>query len=204
MFERLLSAYRVTDRLAAAANTDVEQGTLAELFNTLGGATLANGLYRVHTASTAAQANRFVAAAFTEFGSSVACFGFDWLGRQFSLDFSSSAAEASIVLFEPGMGEALEIPVAYSSFHDAELVDNAEAALARSSFERWGAPVPFDKCVGYKIPLFLGGEDEFSNLEVIDTDVYWTVVGQLRCGTLDLPRGTTVSSISRASGQPDP
>ncbi|WP_434798222.1 T6SS immunity protein Tdi1 domain-containing protein [Terrisporobacter vanillatitrophus] len=33
--------------------------------------------------------------------------------------------------------------------------------------------------MGYKVPLFLGGEDDISNLEEIDMEVYWSVTGQL-------------------------
>lgn len=42
------------------------------------------------------------------------------------------------------------------------------------------APVNFDECVGYKIPLFLGGDDHIGNLQSTDLDVYWTLTGRLR------------------------
>jgi len=83
-------------------------------------------------------------------------------------------------MFEPGTGEALEIPVPFSRFHDEELVDYTEEALARSFFYQWqrsGGPAPtVSECVGYQRPLFLGGKDTVANLEISDLDVYWTIM----------------------------
>lgn len=84
--------------------------------------------------------------------------------------------------------DALEIPVPFSEFHDTELVDHPDAALASDFFVEWltenpGA-VEFEQCVGYVVPLFLGGQDVIGNLELIDLDVYWTLSGQLRVATL--------------------
>jgi len=86
-------------------------------------------------------------------------------------------------MLEPGTGQVLEIPAPFSRFHDEELVDYAEAALATSFFEVWSAThrsvLGFGECAGYRTPLFLGGSDDVQNLELSDIDVYWTIVGQL-------------------------
>lgn len=76
--------------------------------------------------------------AFPEFGGRFVCFGYDWLGRQFATDSRRGESEdPEILLFEPGTGEALEIRVPFSQFHDAELVDFAEEALALGFFSQW-------------------------------------------------------------------
>ena len=41
-------------------------------------------------------------------------------------------------------------------------------------------PIIRTGCVGYKVPLFLGGADVLANLEVIDLSVYVEICGQLR------------------------
>jgi len=51
----------------------------------LAGTTLGQGMYRFHTRSSAATADSLVAAADPDFGGRIACFGMDWLGRQFPL-----------------------------------------------------------------------------------------------------------------------
>ncbi|WP_431278627.1 T6SS immunity protein Tdi1 domain-containing protein [Leifsonia poae] len=57
------------------------------------------------------------------------------------------------------------------------------------------SPLAFDECVGYEVPLFLGGGDEIDNLQVADMEVYWTLTGQLRVATHDLRPGRSVSEI---------
>lgn len=36
----------------------------------------------------------------------------------------------------------------------------------------------YGQCIGYKVPLFLGGKDDVSNLELSDLDVYWYAISQ--------------------------
>ena len=99
-------------------------------------------------------------------------------------------------MFEPGTGEALEIPANLNTFHDDGLLDLGEAALAISFYEKWrssgGAAPDYDQCIGYRRPLFLGGEDGIDNMEVSDLDVYWHITGQLIQKTRGLPQGTPV------------
>ena len=59
---------------------------------------------------------------------------------------------------------------------------------ASEFFEAWlrgnPGPIRFDQCVGYQVPLFLGGADELRNLSVTDLDLYWTLTGELRTSAL--------------------
>jgi hypothetical protein len=86
-------------------------------------------------------------------------------------------------MLDPGTAEALEIPCNLRSFHEHELIAYEDAALASQLYSRWrqagGAAPGYGTCVGYKVPLFLGGDDEVGNLETSDIDVYWHVTGQL-------------------------
>ena len=82
----------------------------------LAGASLGRGLYRLHTASSATTADELVGAAYPDFEGRVACFGMDWLGRQFSLDSTrGSTNDPEVLLFDVGAGEALEIATPFSS-----------------------------------------------------------------------------------------
>lgn len=86
-------------------------------------------------------------------------------------------------MLEPGTAEALEIPCNIETFHENELIQYREEALAASFYQQWlecgGLPPAVNQCIGYKKPLFLGGTDTVDNLEVSDLDVYWTIAGQL-------------------------
>ncbi|MBT2533274.1 DUF1851 domain-containing protein [Arthrobacter sp. ISL-48] len=106
-----------------------------------------------------------------------------------------------VLIFEPGTGETLEIPAPFSGFHDEELTEYADAALAREFFEIWSAansdslPLSPHQCAGYRVPLFLGGSDAVENVELSDLEAYWSICGQLRLGAMRLPPGTEINRM---------
>lgn len=108
--------------------------------------------------------------------------------------------EQLVLLLEPGTGEALEVPANYSSFHTDELVHHADAAVANSFYRAWrlagGLAPAYDQCVGYKIPLFLGGEDEVSNLELCTFETYWGLSTQLLAQVRRLPEREPIGRVT--------
>lgn len=198
MFERFLDALSVSGGAIPVAQ--FPRATVGALLDGAGGRTFGDGLYRVHTRASASASDALVRGAFPEFAGRPTCFGYGWLGRQFATDAGrGSADDPEVMMFEPGTGEALEIPVPFSRFHDEELVDYAEEALAREFFDQWlrsGGPSPtVSECVGYQRPLFLGGQDLVANLELSDLYVYWTLMGQLRRQAKGLPEGTSIVEV---------
>jgi hypothetical protein len=55
--------------------------------------------------------------------------------------------------------------------------------------------IPYQECVGYRVPLFLNGKDAVSNQELIDTEVYWETQCQLYNQIKKLPDGTKIGSV---------
>ena len=149
-----------------------------ELLKAVGGLSFNGGLYRTHLLKDVPGWNATIATAWTETAAKVCCFGYDWLGRQFALYGAST-----ILQFNAGDPEFVEIPGDIEAFHNEVLPEMVEPALAVAFYEAWkesGGAVPkHDECIGYKKPLFLGGEDWIDNLELIDLDVYWTVTAPL-------------------------
>ena len=198
MLDRFVEAFAITDRVSSSESP--ENITLAELQVAFGGCTFAHGLYRLHTPSSAVGATDLVEEAFPEFRGRTACFGFDWMGRQFALDLRQAESDqAPVLLLEPGTGEALEIPVPFADFHDTVAVEYSDAVFASAFFAEWkqggGATPEFDQCIGYKTPLFLGGADAVDNLEVSDFEVYWSICGQLRTQAAGLAPGTRIGEV---------
>lgn len=170
---------------------------LNSLIERFGGASFEHGIYRVVRASEVHEWNTRAAIPFPEFGGSITCFGFDWLGRVFAVDRRRcERGQPGVVMFEPGTGEALEIPCDIASFHDEELIEFRDAALASNFQDRWlasgGAAPRYGQCIGYRKPLFLGGADDLSNLELFDIDVYWHLTAQLIVKAKGLPLGTPI------------
>ena len=201
-FDRFLAAFPI--RTGGVRNESWSAWPIEgfeELMSTCGGSTFERGLYRLHTSESSENAAVAVGEAFPELVSGTAPFGFDWLGRQFAVDLRHGR-DRNVLLLEPGTGEILEIPLSFADFHNLELVDEPEAALAQSFFGEWVAanptllPLAPDVCVGYEIPLFLGGGDEVENLAPVDLWVYWSISGQLLLQRPGLEPGTTISSVT--------
>lgn len=169
----------VDDRLGSVAG-------YGQLMAAAAGCSFNDGIYRLHSAETAATGQASAVAAFPSLEGRGAVFAFDWLGRQFAVDFARLSGDQPMVLMlEPGTGEALEIPATFVEFHNTELTEFADSSLASEFFATWAAghaddlPLDHSDCVGYLVPLFLGGEDTIENLEVIDFNVYWAVLSDI-------------------------
>lgn len=182
---------------------DLQKSTpgFMELFNRCEGASFGNGLYRLHTLADIQKWNAMILEAFPAHAGQIECFGYDWLGRHFGLYVDREVGgEPQIIMFEPGSGDVFEIPCSFIEFHNDEIPEAHDACLASSYFSEWleqhPASLATSECVGYKQVLFLGGEDEVSNLEKGDMDVYWTICAQLLQLTSDLPHDTVIKNVT--------
>lgn len=177
-----------------------EYSELKDFFSRYGGVSFNNGIYRAFDEDSVSLWNGYVTTAFPSYSGQINCFGVDWLGRIFALDVRrKELGLPGVVLFEPGTGDSFEVPGNIVSFHNDVLLNRSEAALAESFFGKWianGGPAPkIDQCIGYKRPLFLGGADEVSNLEVVGLEVYWGLSSQLIERVRDLPVGTSIGNV---------
>jgi hypothetical protein len=207
MFEQFTTRFAVlpADQAAGAPWRDSRLAAAAgysELAGRFAGCTFENGLYRLHDATTGPRSSAMVAEAFPEFAARACPFAHDWLGRQFSLDRGRlEGDEPLVLLLEPGTGEALEVPLSFAAFH-VQLDALREPALAAAFFADWAEanadrlPLRSDQCVGYRVPLFLGGRDALDNLEVSNLEVYWSLCAQLSLAAKGLPPGTSIGSVS--------
>jgi hypothetical protein len=153
-------------------------GSPSALRGAAGGQVFGGGLYRVLSDQMAATLTRDVFRAYPDYRDAVDCFATDWMGNVFAV----RASTGQVVMFELATCETLGIGVPFEAFHTDVLVNQAGAALAEPTFQTWcrqGGAVPAaNECVGYKTPLFFGGADEISNLELTDLEVYWHLTSQ--------------------------
>ena len=187
MFEAFKSAFR-SDGVSSASSSAEPQATerpdLRLLLSELGGQSFNGGLYRTMAVHEQSDWQDRIELAFPSSRGRAICFGYDWLGRAFALDSQRVEDGRPLVLMlEPGTGEMLEIPANIETFHNEELVEFSDAALAVDFHGRWlaagGAAPRRDQCIGYRKPLFLGGADDLENLETSDIDLYWHLLGQV-------------------------
>lgn len=180
----VFSKHYIRDGAAGTHQVFSVEPSVMALIQLLGGSSFSRGLYRIILESEKYEWDLTASKAFPDFGNRLSCFAYDWLGRIFALDPGRLVGGLpGVVMLEPGTGEALEIPCHISSFHDQELIEYRDAALAAEFHENWlsqGGPAPsYSQCIGYLRPLFLSGKDEVANLAVNDLNVYWEIASQL-------------------------
>ncbi|MET3577666.1 hypothetical protein ABID19_000681 [Mesorhizobium robiniae] len=201
MFETFRKNFPVDSRMPADPGNfslDTKVPGLNELLTSFGGASFKGYLYRVIRAQDVARWNARVCLGFPEFTGRITCFGYDWQGSVFAVDKQRlEQGEPGVLMFEPGTGKALKIPANIQTFHEVQVIQNADAALAANIYADWreagGAEPAYAQCIGYKRPLFLSGEDEIENMELSDVEVYWHLMGQLIAKVKSLPPGTPVN-----------
>jgi hypothetical protein len=172
-----------------------------EIIADLGGKTFCDGLYRVLRGDQVLASVEAMEGVFPEFAKRIVPFGYDWLGRHFAVDLGRVESGApQVLMLEVGAGEAMQIPTSIEDFHNIELVNHSDDALSVPFWKRWRESnsklLPYSECVGYKVPLFLGGKDDLPNLEIIDLSVYVHICGQLRNKTLSLSAGQSIGRIA--------
>lgn len=110
-------------------------------------------------------------------------FGYDWQGNCYGV----KKAKDEVLLFEVGTCEILSLSCNTLNFMDDISNGICREYLAKSFFDEWNEKMnpehltlQYGKCIGYKIPLFMGGKDDVSNLEYSDLEVYWCVLTEIK------------------------
>lgn len=149
----------------------------------LGGKQFGGGIFRSFSMQDIEKWTRIVTEAYPAFQNQFKLFGFDWLGRCFGIDLRKNTYQ-NVLMFEIGTDDVLEIPCSLEKFLNNEIPEDSEACLAESFFREWieysEKELEYGRCAGYKIPLFLGGEDNVKNLEDSDMEVYWAILTQFK------------------------
>lgn len=171
-----------------------------QVFALLAGKTFENGLYRIYPAGELSRRTKAVTAMYPKAVGKILVFAADWLGRQFALHFLEGKTSLPVVVcFEIGVAKVFTTDLPVIDFHNEALIDSADAALAFSLYKKWRrknkSAITPTRCVGYRVPLFLGGEDKVTNLHDIDMNVYVDVCGQLWRQVRNLPDGTPIDHI---------
>lgn len=148
----------------------------------LGGEQFGDGLFISFASTDIEKWTKIAEEAYPGLKGSIKLFGHDWLGRIFAIDHRESRKNL-ILMLEIGTGMALEIPCTFEDFLNEEMILYTDACLAKRFYEEWrsiGNSAPqYGQCVGYKVPLFLGGVDDVANIENGDMEVYWRLLSQM-------------------------
>ncbi|MEP6612670.1 MAG: T6SS immunity protein Tdi1 domain-containing protein [Mucilaginibacter sp.] len=168
---------------------------LCELFEKLSGTSFENGLFKIHTVGSFYLWTEIAFEYFKKYKGNSYCFAFDWVGRQYAVNYSGG--KTSILLLDPATAEVFKLETDIQSFLNEETDDFKNSHLEIERFntlsENVASNLRFGQCLGFKKFLFLGGKDELNNFEVNDMEVYWELSYQVYCKTRGLPPGTIVN-----------
>lgn len=180
MFNNFLNTYSVDNSVKVRAGLEapakfkmIEGAT--DFLATFQGASFGGGVYKVLQFDDIKKWNEIVLGIFSQFAGQIECFGIDWLGRVFAWDFKNH----KVLSLDPGFGEAITISCSFAELHNIEFVEYSDESLSTALFHEYvrknGNLESNNKCLGYKVSPFLGGEDTVDNLEAIDSEVYWSI-----------------------------
>lgn len=177
MLSKFLSYYNEENRVFKS------EALYEEFIKQLGGKKFGKGVFNTFAEENLAKWQQIVTEAYPEFKNKFRLFGYDWLGRCFGIDIRESDSDG-ILMFEIGTNDVLEIPCSFDEFLNEEIPLYSDACLAEKFFNEWmecsNIEIEYGRCAGYKVPLFLGGEDIVENLEDSDMEVYWGVLTQVK------------------------
>jgi hypothetical protein len=190
MFERFLGRYTPEGAVGCSgeellAYIDPLPVGFPDLVIRFAGATFGDGMYRLYEPHEIARWTGVATDVFARLDGRIVCFGMNWLGYQFALDVERDEdGEPLVLMLDPGAGEAVEIPATFVGFHEHIVLEYTDAILGSDLYTQWraeGNPPPGPGwCAGCRVQIFLGGEDDVSNLELTEAEEYWTRSGRLR------------------------
>jgi len=176
MFQKFLEHFEVKNIIIR----DID--SYQSFLTAFSGIQFGNGLFTVFREEDIDAWQENVKDAFQITKEEVALFGYDWQGNCYGIAKEEKIVD-KVVLFEIGTGDVLLSEGCFEDNIDNEAPYNAEACLAGQFYKKWldngGKPSKYGRCIGYKVPLFLGGKDDITNLEDSDMDVYWSILSQI-------------------------
>ncbi len=164
------------------ANDEVWQipdKAVSQLLDQLGGMSVEGGVFRFHSYGSAKQWTKLVTEAYPSYRNKIISFGFDWQGQQYAKGINKDV----ISLFDIATGEDYQLTQTLDGFFNEDLVEYAEETLSIQDFKVWSqgkANLEFGQVVGFAQPLWLGGNDEPKNYQLIDGEVEWEINRQLK------------------------
>jgi len=167
---------------------------LHELLNNYTGAIFDNGLFKIHNKGSFYIWTKLAFEYFKKFQGNSYCFAFDWLGRQYAVNYFNN--KTMILILDPATAEAFEVDKNIESFLNEDLAENKDFLFDVEKFyhlQKLVSQFRFEECFGFKQFLFLGGEDVVENYEITNMEVYWELNHQIYLKTRNLPPGTKVN-----------
>ncbi len=199
-YHRFLAKYPVS-KVVAGAKPILSDSVASIGIEELPLAIYLNGLYTIVTRDEASRLTKLAESIFPMASGKIAVYAVDWMGRLFATDTSTpdSIGAATVACFDFAEPSSFTTQANFEDFHNVVAIDMMAELFNMEQFTQWtskNAP-PNDEtsCIGYKVPLFLGGQDNQDNMERMDRSVYLHMLSELWSSATNLPSGSVVNQI---------
>jgi hypothetical protein len=193
MFGNFLKHFTPDSPHYEITNKDFDSVSDEKLATSLNGGSFNNGLLSIVDTTLQKILQKDISVAFPAFKNTLPV-AYDWLGKVYALWGESE--DKHIYIFDPGTGDVLETGVTLVDFFNKEFTDKSSDVVAERTYKKWlkegNEPITYKQCVGYLVPLQLGGEDSFENYETTDLEAYWSVMSQIISQIDEMEEGTEV------------
>lgn len=162
-----------------------------------------NGLYTIIDRTEAAMLTGLAESVFPTAAGKITVYAVDWMGRLFATTtgtgYLDSTGAATITCFDLAEPSAFATDTNFDDFHNLTAIDMIADLFNLEQFTQWTAvnapPNDGTSCIGYKIPLFLGGQDALENMAKTDRSVYLHILSELWAAASKVPSGSRVQQI---------
>ena len=155
---------------------------LYSLIHKYGGCIFNNGLFKIHTFEYAEKWTSLLAEFFRNeiVPFDVICFASNWQGCMYCINKRNN----TITYFDPATCEFFSADSSLQFFFDDILVSGEYDIIFEDYFYEAFEylkleKLNFENSLGHKKYLHLGGKDDVSNLEIVDTEILWNLQIQI-------------------------
>ena len=186
-FSEFLSRYKITSTID---DNDIIQDlhevklfpkSLKSIIEIAQGKIYERGLFRIYNFKNILRRTQKGKEYFSSERSDYYCFGCDWTGRQFAVNYDNS----HIFMLDHSINEFSHLKSTLEIFFCDFLVNMKNDVLLGTEFINIMDHLKIDQLVenqvlGFKVPLFLGGKDQLDNYIISDLDMDWDVSLQIK------------------------
>ncbi len=170
----------------------------AAILALVGGRSFNLGAFRTFSTESSKDWNDVISDAFPAYKGIIRCIGFGWDGQVIAEVLRDREdIERGVAIFNPNTAETLNAPVSIVDFMNDMIGDDEEDVLEAGLYLTWlkadKTPVQIDECVGYDVPMFVGGDQSMENMNVIDFEVYWDISRDLIKKYFDAEDGDAIA-----------
>ena len=148
--------------------------SIEEFIGNNAGKSFGNGLYHIFNKEDSEKWTKILTDTIPVYKDKVIAFGHDWIGKIYFYNIE----DKNVGFLDPFDCKTYSTDIDFIKFHNEEIVTTDGECFAPLYYNAYleknnNNYIKYNRCAGYKVPIFLGGEDAVDNLEDTDLDVNW-------------------------------